>query len=391
MILALGIPVGITIASTSADAINRLLVNLPADVALVNVNVRMGTSLRGESIMPSKDFDVASVTSELSALAAAIPGAQMIPVFAAADPTAEDRDVTYSSGESVKERSILRASRPNGPLGPDGNRDFSFAFVPVWVATPDLLGAFHLDDRLAGSAADLLGPLDSSVLTGDPRSPAPPPALAIEPLGLDRFGSIPPYWVSPAWVAAHHFEPTINGWMVVAPTPITTAQRSALQVAAGSKLTVETRVEQDSSASIRRSVLIVGGAVASAILAVVVSLIRSEASDEQYTLAAVGAPRRARRSISAATAGLLAGTAGLLAVPTGYLALIGLMSNRGAKQGFVLPLDVLAAVLIVFPLLATRRRLARHSQRPRPLHPPDPVSFPGQFLDFMISRLRSLC
>jgi putative ABC transport system permease protein len=149
------------------------------------------------------------------------------------------------------------------------------------------------------------------------------------------------------------FETTINAWMIVIPSPISAAQRNSLRIAAGSRLTVETRVEQSSSTSIRRNVLVVGGLVGLAILAVVVSLIRSEAAEEQFTLAAVGARRRARRSISAATAALLAGTAAILAVPTGYLSLVGLMSNPTAKQGFVVPLDALSAVLIGFPLVAT--------------------------------------
>jgi putative ABC transport system permease protein len=352
LILALGIPVGLAIAGTSADAsTHRPAVNLPADIALVNV--RHGTSTRDQSNTPPSDFDPASVAAELSALTAAIPGARLVPVMAAADPTAPDRELTYADGVTVKERAILRVNRPNGPIRADGNRDFSFVFVPAWIATPDVLRAFHLDEGLADSSADLLGPPDNTVFTGEPFSPRAPTPLTIEPLGLDRFGSISNYWVPPAWVDKHGFETTINAWMIVIPSPISAAQRNSLRIAAGSRLTVETRVEQSSSTSIRRNVLVVGGLVGLAILAVVVSLIRSEAAEEQFTLAAVGARRRARRSISAATAALLAGTAAILAVPTGYLSLVGLMSNPTAKQGFVVPLDALSAVLIGFPLVAT--------------------------------------
>jgi putative ABC transport system permease protein len=360
LILALGIPVGMTLAATSADAsVNRPSDNLPADVAVVHA-----TSASGQSSMPPRGFDATSVTSELAAIASAIPGATMVPIMAAADPTADDLEVTYSDGVTVKEPTVLRVSRA------DGLRGFSIFRYPAWIATPELLKALRLNDQLSDSKADLIGAPSGSILTAEnPFSAAPAASLAIEPLGLGGFGSIAPYWVPPGWVEVHRFEPTLNGWLVVAPAPITAAQRSALRVAAGNALTVETRVARESSASIRRTALGVGAVVGLAILAVIVSLIRSEAADEHYTLAAVGAPRRARRSISAATAALLAGTAALLAVPTGYLALVGLMSNPTAKQGFVVPLDVLAAVVFGFPLVATSgawlitRPATDHSQR----------------------------
>jgi putative ABC transport system permease protein len=353
LILALGIPVGLTLAGTSADAsTNRPLVNLPPDVAVVNV--RHGSGPSGQSSMPPSDFDAASVSVELGALTAAIPGSILVPVMAAADPAAADLEIQYAGGVTVKERSILRVSHPTGPLIADGIRSFSFVSYPAWIATPELLTALRLDERLTQSPADLLGRPDGAIITGNPYSTSTPSALKIDPLGLsESFASIAPYWVPPAWVTAHRFERTLNGWLVVAPAPITAAQRSALRVAAGTGLTVATRVERESGVSIRRNVLAVGSVVGLAILAVIVSLIRSEAADEQHTLAAVGAPRRARRSIAAATAGLLAGAAGLLAVPTGYLALVGLTSNPTAKQGFVVPFDVLAVVLIGFPLIAT--------------------------------------
>jgi putative ABC transport system permease protein len=364
--LALGIPVGMTLAATSADAsVNRPSDNLPVDIAVVNV--AHGTSASGQSALPPRDFDVASVASELAALVEAIPGGKLVPVMAAADPTVEDQEVTYAGGVTVSERAVLRVSRPNGPANAEGLRGYSIFQYPAWIATRELLNALHLDERLSDSTAELIGAPDASIIVGS--EDAPYVAQNIEPLGLGRFGSIAPYWVPPGWVAAHHFEPTLNGWLVVAPAPITAAHRFALRVAAGNALTVETRVARESSASIRRTALAVGTVVGLAILAVIVSLIRSEAADEHYTLAAVGAPRRARRSISAATAALLAGTAGLLAVPTGYLALVGLMSNPTAKQGFVLPLDVLAAVVFGFPLVATlgawlvTRPAAERSQR----------------------------
>jgi putative ABC transport system permease protein len=368
LILALGIPVGMTLVVTSADgSVNRPPENLPADVAVVNV--AHGTSVSGQSALPPRDFDVASVANELAALAAVIPGAKLVPVMAAADPTVEDRKVTYAGGVTVNERAVLRVSRPNGPVSAEGLRGYSIFQYPTWIATPELLTAMHFDQRLSDSKAELIGALDKSIIVGSEFTEVPQIAQAIEPLGLDRFGSIAPYWVPPGWVAAHHFEPTLNGWLVASPTPITAAQRSALRVAAGGRLTVETRVARQSAQSIRRTTLAVGSLVGLAILAVIVSLVRSEAADEQYTLAAVGAPRRARRSISAATAALLAGAAGLLAVPTGYLALVGLMSNPTAKQGFVLPLDVIAAVVLGFPLVAAlgawvvTRPAADHSQR----------------------------
>lgn len=104
---------------------------------------------------------------------------------------------------------------------------------------------------------------------------------------------------------------------------------------------------------LRRTTLIVGCLTALAILAVTVTLLRTEASTEGRSLAAIGAPRTIRRRIAATTTGFLALGAALLALPAGYLALLAIMADKAAGYPFVMPLETATILLLGVPLLGS--------------------------------------
>ena len=93
-------------------------------------------------------------------------------------------------------------------------------------------------------------------------------------------------------------------------------------MAAESGLTVETRDRQGALTSVRTAATAAGMALALAILAMTVGLMRSEAANEVRTLAATGARAATRRTIVAVTAGTLAVLGVLIGSAGAYLPLI---------------------------------------------------------------------
>ncbi len=346
--IALGIPLALTIGGTSSDAtLRKRLPNLPNNIA--RIRYIYAPDIPPNDFDPASmatEFDPASVRKELAAMAEAIPGSRVVEVLAAIDPAAPDDEIMLRTGP-VKRRPLLRVTRVN-PSQPG-----SVFQIPVWVATPELLAAWSLDPTLARSTSAVLGePLAGLAVTSGMAPSIRKANISVTPLGLLPYSETARYWIPQRWVQEHKFETKIIDWTLVAPDSITKGQRALLFNEAGDHLAVSTTRALQSSEGLRRTSLLIGSAIALAILAFIVALIRSDAIEEQQVLMAVGAPRQMRRTIAGATAIMLSGTAGLLAVPVGYLSLVAMMSNRNAKQGFVLPLGVLALVCVGFPILA---------------------------------------
>jgi putative ABC transport system permease protein len=113
------------------------------------------------------------------------------------------------------------------------------------------------------------------------------------------------------------------GWFIETAAPLTPTQiADARKAADDAGLTIETRDEQEGLSSVRTAATVAGMALALAILAMTVGLIRGEASNEVRTLAATGATKGTRRTIVAATAGALALLGVVIGTTGAYLALI---------------------------------------------------------------------
>jgi putative ABC transport system permease protein len=352
--VALGIPLAVTLAGTSKDAtINARVPNLPANVAIIRYAATLDVpSGDFDPIGPQTLFNPTTVRAELAAMADAIPGAHITEIFAARDPKARAHQVTELTGLSAEFRPLLKVSQFQKL--PDKRQPGTRYFGSIWVATPQLLTAWNLNPALAASTSALLGPpRPGLVVTSDEQLPASNvPSSTASTLGLRSYSEAAAYWVPQRWVAEHHYEMALTGWMIDTPDPITIAQHVALLNAAGDHLTLTTMRAPELSSQLRLLSLIIGSAIAFSVLAFVVALVRSEASEEKRIFIAAGAQRRTRRRIGAATAFLLAATASVLAIPAGYLGLVAVMADPTGEYGLVFPIGVLTLVCVGFPTIA---------------------------------------
>jgi putative ABC transport system permease protein len=141
------------------------------------------------------------------------------------------------------------------------------------------------------------------------------------------------------------------GWLLTAPAPLTSEQvRPAREAAAAAGLTVESRRET-STTSLRLGAIGAGSALALAVVAMTVGLIRAEAAGDLRTLAAAGATSTVRRRLTAWTAGtmgvlgvVLGGLGAYLALASGYARDLGPLAD--------VPVGELAVLAVGVPLLA---------------------------------------
>lgn len=150
---------------------------------------------------------------------------------------------------------------------------------------------------------------------------------------------------------------TPAGWMVIAPQAFTAAQVHSAQLAASTtSLQIETRNSEPTSAEVVNSATAFGIALALAILAMSLGLIRSEAAGDLRTLTATGASAYTRRALTSATAGGLAFLGALLGTFAAYVGVIGWIRNNSLNGGLAalgnVPVNNLLVVLIGMPIIA---------------------------------------
>jgi putative ABC transport system permease protein len=147
------------------------------------------------------------------------------------------------------------------------------------------------------------------------------------------------------------------GWFANAARPFTTNQiHNAQAIAAAAGLTIETRNELPTSATIVNWATVFGIAMALCILIMSVGLIRSETANDLRTLAATGASSYTRRKLTAATAAALGLLGGVLGTFAAYVGVIGWLRGNSAKGGIAalgnVPVANLLVILLGLPLLA---------------------------------------
>ena len=127
---------------------------------------------------------------------------------------------------------------------------------------------------------------------------------------------------------------SLDGWSMLANTPITSAQiTTPSSLAAASSLSVESKNDEPTSAEIVNWATVFGIALALGVLAMSVGLIRSETASELRTLTATGASSRTRRSLTAVTAGGLAFLGALLGTVAAYVGLFGWFRSNALEGG----------------------------------------------------------
>ena len=254
----------------------------------------------------------------------------------------------------------------------------------VYVATPPLLATYGIKASQISPGADILTVRPG--LAGLPRmqmtwgNPGGQPGPAGGPGGgpagggnssctpsndclpdpvIQTIGGLPDGTSAPNTVITeyavnrYHLTLSLNGWLIQAPGPLTTAQiDTARQLALAYGVTVETRSGSLSLGEITDGLTALGLVIALGVLAMSVGLIRSETARDLRTLTATGASARTRRMITAATAAALGLLGAVLGIAGAVIAgLAWTHSNPAATFDDGLVSDVLI-LLAGLPLIA---------------------------------------
>jgi putative ABC transport system permease protein len=250
----------------------------------------------------------------------------------------------------------------------------------MYVATPQLLAMYGIKAGQIAPGTDILtvrpglaglprmemywggyGECSGTCIAG--QEPAPPPCTVrngclvgpvIATVGKLPGGTSEPNTVITEYaVSKYHLQPSLSGWLIQAPAPLSTTQvNAAQQFALANKVTIETKAGGPSLAEITDGATALGIVIALGVLAASVGLIRSETARDLRTLTAVGASGATRRMITAATAaavgllGAVLGIAGALAA--------GLAFQHGSMSAMLgdVPLSDVLILLIGLPLIA---------------------------------------
>jgi len=152
---------------------------------------------------------------------------------------------------------------------------------------------------------------------------------------------------------------SLDGWIIQANSPITSAQIiNAQALAAANNLSIESKNDAPTSHEIVNWATVFAIALALGILAMSIGLIRSETASELRTLTATGASSRTRRSLTAVTAGGLAFLGALLGTVAAYVGLAGWFHTNGLEGGLSdiidhIPWSNLFLIVIAMPVAAT--------------------------------------
>ncbi len=154
-------------------------------------------------------------------------------------------------------------------------------------------------------------------------------------------------------VSRYQLQPSLNGWLIQAPAPLTAAQiNAAKRLALGYGVTIETKSDTPGLGEFADGGTALGIVIALGVLAASVGLIRSETARDLRTLTATGASGATRRTITAATAAALGLLGAILGMTGAVIAgLAWAHSSLSAMFGDVPLADVLI-LLVGLPLVA---------------------------------------
>ena len=154
-------------------------------------------------------------------------------------------------------------------------------------------------------------------------------------------------------MSKYHLQPSLNGWLIQAPAPLTATQiNAARHLALASGVTVETKSDAPTLGEFAGGATALGIVIALGVLAASVGLIRSETARDLRTLTAAGASAGTRRMITAATAAALGLLGAILGMAGAVIAVLAWAhSSLSAMFGDV-PLSDVLILLVGLPLVA---------------------------------------
>jgi len=253
---------------------------------------------------------------------------------------------------------------------------------PLYVATPALLSAFHIDAASLNPRADVLtmrpglaGTTEMQLVWGNffgakpgPRQPVCRPSDCLNDPVMETVSALPLGTSAPNTVITEHAVTALHlttseslaAWLISTPQPLTTAQISAARQTAGAAgMSIESKSSLPTSAEVTNYATGAALVIALFVLAMSIGLIRAETAGDRRTLAAAGASARTRRAITAATGGALALLGAVLGSAGAYVATAAFFSNSPQNEAGGLlnsltqvPAVNLLAIFVGLPLLA---------------------------------------
>jgi putative ABC transport system permease protein len=271
-----------------------------------------------------------------------------------------------------------------------GSKSFD---ASIDVATPQLLQELGISPSAVDPDADILTSLSGLAGSGaqltwcEDLVPSGPKGggnfnckkngLLKDPV-IQELGALPSGVHAPNTLITEHAVQAIGvasqssllGWFVDAPQPLTAAEiHNAQAVAATGGLSIETKNDQPTSATVVNWATVFGILLALCILAMSVGLIRSETASDLRTLAATGASSYTRRTLTASTAGALGLLGALLGTFAGYVGVIGFLRDNSRNGGLSalgnVPVANLLVILVGMPIIAAAGGWLLAGRQPR--------------------------
>jgi putative ABC transport system permease protein len=347
------IAVGISVSAvviTAANAHPATAGNLSGRQILVHANDARNPAL----VPPHSSSQTDALDRAAGQIASTLPGADIIPLSVAVDPTAPPSDEAQASGEL----DAAQVVRQHGQ---------QLQSYPLYIATPQLLATFGAaatkPDQHNVFAVDATGTWS---LLNSSREPIAAPA----PLHVPGYSSLPEVLVSPAMVIARHWREVRAGWLIRSSTPLTTQQNHAAQArAADLGLAIETRDPQTYLGRLRLMFMVGGIAITLAVIGIALVLLRTQTTRDQQILTAVGVPSRARRAIASTTATALAGLGTMLGIAGAYVTLI-LAYSDTLNRLTNIPLSALMTIGVGIPGLTLITTWLTTSRQPPSINRP---------------------
>ncbi len=234
----------------------------------------------------------------------------------------------------------------------------------IYLATPAVLAHYGIDPASIGpttllvtSRPALQGTAGLQLIGGG----LGPDSQALNDPRIQTFTSLPTEASAPNLlvteraVASLKIHVTTNAaWLIQTPQALTPIQiNTARQLAVAAGMTIETRSQAPSLATVRNDATAAGILLVLGMLAMTIGLIRSETAGELRTLTATGASGRTRRAITAATAGALGLLGGILGTAVAYLATAAFFRSELSERMAHPPTLDLILILVGLPVLAT--------------------------------------
>lgn len=222
---------------------------------------------------------------------------------------------------------------------------------PLYVATPELLAYHGVEPQALAGGTEVLTmhrrELHFLTAQGDEPGTAARSALFTGP----RHTSVPQSLITVEELRRRGWRAESVGWLVVADGTLSGDRvEAARATAARAGLSVEVREDDADLRTVGWVMTGIAAIIALGILAAAVGLVRGEAARDLRILAATGATHRARRTLTAVTAGALALAGAVLATACAYLLAGPLNPNADLSN---VPVAQLALVVVGIPLVAT--------------------------------------